>query len=74
MLPGAAMVFDKIDAIKVTPVAGMARVGGINFPKQFQQFEAIAYHNGADGKPDTKDDLNLGAVDVDLGVEEYPAT
>ena len=60
------MVYDKIDAIKVRPQAGMARVGGINFPKQLQQFEAIAYHNGADGKPDTKDDLNLGPVDVDL--------
>ena len=29
------MIYDKIDAIKVTPQAGMARVGGINFPKQF---------------------------------------
>ena len=38
----------------------MARVGGINFPKQYQQFEAIAYSNGADGKPDTKDDIELG--------------
>jgi len=72
--PGAAVVFDKIDAIKVTPVAGMARVGGIHFPKQFQQFEAVAYHNGADGKPDTKDDLNLGAIDVTWAIEEYTAT
>ena len=31
-----------IDYIKVTPEAGLARVGGANFPKQFQQFEAIA--------------------------------
>ena len=71
---GAAMVYDKIDAIKVSPQAGMARAGGINFPKQLQQFEAIAWHNGADGKPDTKDDLNLGPVDVTWSVEEYPAT
>src|SRR5205823_2320911 len=61
--PAAAVVYDKIDAIKVTPQAGMARVGGINFPKQLQQFEAVAFHNGADGKPDTKDDLNLGPID-----------
>jgi quinohemoprotein amine dehydrogenase len=72
--PAAAVVYDKIDAIKVTPQAGMARVGGINFPKQFQQFEAMAYHNGADGKPDTKDDLNLGAIDVTWSIEEYTAT
>lgn len=71
---GAAMVYDKIDAIKVKPQAGMARVGGINFPKQFQQFEAIAYNNGQDGKPDTKDDLDLGAVEVAWSIEEYTAT
>jgi len=70
----AAMVFDKIDSIKVRPQAGMARVGGANFPKQFQQFEAIAFHNGADGKPDTKDDLNLGPIDVTWSIEEYTAT
>jgi quinohemoprotein amine dehydrogenase len=70
----AAMVYDKIDAIKVTPAAGMARTGGLQFPKQFQQFEAVAYHNGADGKPDTKDDFNLGPVDVTWSVDEYPAT
>jgi quinohemoprotein amine dehydrogenase len=44
------------------------------FPKQFQQFEAIAYHNGDDRKPDTKDDLDLGAVDVTWSIEEYTAT
>jgi quinohemoprotein amine dehydrogenase len=71
---GAAMIYDKVDAIKVSPQWGMARVGGIQFPKQLQQFEAIAWHNGADGKPDTKDDLNLGRVDVTWSVEEYPAT
>ena len=74
VLPGAVMVYDKVDFLKVLPQAGMARVGGIDHPKQFQQFEAIAYHNGADGKPDTKDDLDLGAVDVSWSIEEYPAT
>jgi quinohemoprotein amine dehydrogenase len=69
-----AVVYDKIDEIKVRPQAGMARVGGIVFPKQLQQFEAIAYNNGADGKPDTKDDVNLGPVDVTWSVEEYTAT
>jgi len=71
---GAAVVYDKIDAIKVRPQAGMARVGGIAFPKEYQQFEAIAYNNGADGKPDTKDDLNLGPIDVAWSIEEYTAT
>ncbi len=72
---GAAVVFDKVDEIKVTPQAGMARLGGINFPKQFQQFEAIAYNYGPDGKPDTKDDLELGPMSgVTWSIEEYTAT
>ena len=70
----AVVVFNKTDGIKVRPQAGMARVGGANFPKQYQQFEAVAYNNGADGKPDTKDDLDLGIVDVAWSLEEYTAT
>ncbi len=45
-----------------------------NFPKQFQQFEAVAYANGPDGKPDTKDDIELGLVDATWAIEEYTAT
>jgi quinohemoprotein amine dehydrogenase len=70
----AAVVYDKIDGLKVKPQSGMARVGGINFPKQFQQFEAIAFSNGPDGKPDTKDDLDLGPIDVTWSIDEYTAT
>jgi quinohemoprotein amine dehydrogenase len=70
----ALVVYDKIDGIRVAPQAGMARVGGTNFPKQLQQFEAIAMHNGPDGKPGTPDDLSLGIVDVKWSVEEYTAT
>jgi quinohemoprotein amine dehydrogenase len=60
--------------LKVTPQAGMARVGGAVFPKQLQQFEAIGVNNGLDGKPDTPDDLMLGLVDVRWSIEEYTAT
>ena len=66
-------VFDEVEVIRVKPQAGMARVGGANFPKRYQQFEAIAYHNGPDHKPATKDDLELGMVDVAWSLEEYPA-
>jgi quinohemoprotein amine dehydrogenase len=72
--PAAVTVFDKVDGIKILPKAGMARVGGAVFPKQLQQFEAVAYHNGPDGKPNTKDDLSLGIVDVAWKLEEYTAT
>jgi quinohemoprotein amine dehydrogenase len=52
----------------------MARVGGIQFPKQLQQFEAIAYHNGPDGKPNTADDFKLGPLNVTWALEEFTAT
>jgi quinohemoprotein amine dehydrogenase len=67
-------VYTTVDYIKVLPQAGLSRVGGANFPKQFQQFEAVAYANGPDGKPDTKDDVELGPVDASWGLEEYTAT
>jgi len=67
-------VYNTVDFIKVTPQAGLARVGGVNFPKQLQQFEAVAYANGPDGKPDTKDDIALGLVNVSWSIEEYTAT
>lgn len=70
----AVAVFDKIDYIKVTPEAGMARVGGMNFPKQFQQFETLAYNRGPDGKPQTADDVSLGVADVEWSIDEFPAT
>ncbi len=70
----AVAVFDKIDYIKVNPEAGMARVGGVAFPKQFMQFDATAYNRGPDGKPQTPDDISLGAADVDWSIDEFPAT
>jgi quinohemoprotein amine dehydrogenase len=72
--PNTLVVYDKVDGIKVVPQAGMARVGGNVFPKQLQQFEAIGTHNGPDGKPDTADDLTLGAMPVKWSLEEYTAT
>jgi quinohemoprotein amine dehydrogenase len=73
-LRGAAVVFDRISRIKVTPNAGMARVGGANFPKQLQQFEAVAFHNGVDGRPETEDDVEIGPVPVTWSLEEYGVT
>jgi quinohemoprotein amine dehydrogenase len=67
-------VYSTIDFVKVLPQAGLARVGGGNFPKQFQPFEAVAFANGPDGKPNTKDDIDLGLVDATWSIEEYTAT
>jgi quinohemoprotein amine dehydrogenase len=52
----------------------MARLGGVKFPKQFQQFEAVAYNRGPDGKPQTADDINLGPIDVEWSIDEFPST
>lgn len=72
--PAALVVYDRIDGLKVSPRAGLARVGGIVHPKMLQQFEAVAYHNGPDGKAGTDDDLMLGMVDATWSLEEYSAT
>jgi len=73
VLEGAIVVHDGVDRIAVTPEAGMARIGGANFPKGYQTFEAIGYDDGPDGEPDSDDDLELGRVDVSWRVEEYAA-
>ena len=62
--PSALVVFDKIDSIKVLPMAGLARLGGVVHPKQLQQFEAVAFNDG----------VSLGIVDVKWSLEEYAAT
>lgn len=70
----AVAIYDTIDTIKVKPDWAMARVGGVTFPKMFAQFEAWGYSNGADGKPDSPDDIELGLVDAAWSMEEYAAT
>jgi quinohemoprotein amine dehydrogenase len=70
----ALVIYDTISRIRITPVAGMARVGGENFPKGFQQFDATAWNDGADGRPDTSDDVEIGPVPVTWTLEEYGVT
>ena len=73
-LRGGAVVFDQVSRIEVTPQSGLSRVGGVVFPKQLQQFEAIAFHDGADGRPNTADDIELGPVNAQWSLEEYGVT
>ncbi len=75
VLPNAIAVYDKVDFIQVTPGSALARLGGgsATHPKGYQQFEAIAYANGSDGKPHTADDVELGPVDAVWSVEEFMA-
>ena len=77
VLQDAIAVYDKIDYIKVIPEASLARLGGdatSSHPRGYQQLEAIAYQRGADGKPHTEDDVELGPIDVNWSVEEFYAS
>jgi quinohemoprotein amine dehydrogenase len=70
----AIAVYDKIAYIKIFPDASMARLGGVIAAKQYAQFEAIAYAAGADGKPQTADDVPLGPVSANWSIEEFVST
>jgi len=73
ILQGALAVYDHIDYLKIAPDATIARLGSEVHPKGYQQFEAIGYHRGPDGKPNTADDVMLGVVDASWSLEEYMA-
>jgi quinohemoprotein amine dehydrogenase len=74
VIPAAVTVYDKVDSIRVAPSWSMARTGGVVFPKQFATFDAWAFNNGADKKPNTPDDLRLDSVAAAWSIEEYKAT
>jgi quinohemoprotein amine dehydrogenase len=71
VLQSAIAVYDRVDYIKVTPDSALAHLGSEKHPKGFQQFEAVAYQRGADGKVHTADDVELGPIDVNWSVEEF---
>jgi quinohemoprotein amine dehydrogenase len=71
VLPSAVAVYDRIDYVKVVPDSALARLGSERHPKGFQQFDAVAYQRGADGKAHTADDVELGPIDVTWSVEEF---
>jgi quinohemoprotein amine dehydrogenase len=70
----AITIYDKIAYVKVAPTGAMARLGGTIAPKQYMQFETIAYANGPDGKPNTADDLPLGPVPAAWSLDEFYST
>src|SRR5580698_8214581 len=71
VLESAIAVYDRVDYIKVTPDSALARLGSQTHPKGYQQFEAVAYQRGADGKTQGASDIELGPVDVKWSVEEF---
>lgn len=73
VLPGAVAVYDRVDYLLVTPESTIARLGSDVHPKGYQQFEAVGYQRGADGKPHTADDVELGVIDSTFSMEEFLA-
>jgi quinohemoprotein amine dehydrogenase len=73
VLQSAIAVYDRIDYIKVTPDSALAHLGSERHPKGYQQFDAVAYQRGADGKLHTADDVELGPIEVNWSVEEFYA-
>ena len=73
-LPAAYAVYDHIDFLKVTPTTSIAHLGGNPHPKGYVQFETVAFSNGPDGKPNTDDDIDLGAVPATYKMEEFVAS
>ena len=71
VLQSAIAVYDRIDYVKVTPDSALAHLGSQQHPKGYQQFEAVAYQRGADGKAHTADDVELGPIDANWSVEEF---
>jgi quinohemoprotein amine dehydrogenase len=72
-LPGAMAIYDRIDYLKVTPDSTVAAFGDRTHPKGYQQFEAVGYQRGPDGRSHTADDVALGPVDVAWAVQIFHA-
>lgn len=71
VLAAGLPVYKKVDYLKVTPETAIARLGGSEkHTPGYQQFDAIGYDAGIDGKPYTTDDVALGPIDVTWGMEE----
>jgi quinohemoprotein amine dehydrogenase len=64
VFPNALAVYDRIDYVKVMPESALAAFGDRQRARGYQQFEAIGYQRGADGKPHTDDDVELGPIDA----------
>jgi quinohemoprotein amine dehydrogenase len=71
VISGALAIYDRVDYFKVTPESALATFGDATHPRGYQQFEAIGYQRGADGKLHTADDVELGPVDASWSLEVF---
>lgn len=69
-VPGTIRLAHEIERIDVTPNVGRSRLeGGLTYPAEGVQFEAVAYSGGA-SIADTSDDIFLGPVHARFHLEE----
>jgi quinohemoprotein amine dehydrogenase len=73
VLPNAVAIYDRVDYVKVTPESSMAAFGNQTRARGYQQYDAVGYQRGADGKAHTADDVELGPVDVTWSMEVFYA-
>jgi len=73
VLQGALAVYDRVDYLKVTPESSLAAFGDPTYVRGYQQFEAIGYQRGPDGKAHTADDLELGPMDASWSMQIFYA-
>jgi quinohemoprotein amine dehydrogenase len=64
-------LYDTYGYIRVLPERGGARMGGVDVPKQLQQFEAVAYSDGQDGIAGTEDDFAIGTIHAKWEIGNY---
>jgi quinohemoprotein amine dehydrogenase len=62
---GSLAIYDRVDYIKVTPESALASFADQTHALGYQQFEAVGYQRGPDGKLHTADDLDLGPLPHD---------
>ena len=70
-LERAIAIYDRIDYVKVIPDSSLAAFSNENYLRGYQQFEAVGYQRGPDGRRHTADDLELGPVDVAWSMEVF---
>jgi quinohemoprotein amine dehydrogenase len=70
-LESAVAIYDRIDDVRVMPDSSLASFGSESYVRGYQQFEAVGYHRGPDGKRRTADDVELGPVDVAWSMEVF---
>jgi quinohemoprotein amine dehydrogenase len=73
-LERAFAIYDRVDYVKVTPESALATFGSPEYAPGVQQFEAIGYQRGADGKAQTADDVELAPVPVTWSMEVFYET